>query len=84
MGLLDLSIQSMVEVSAPWIDPEAIRAQFESVPLLASLLPVVDEAHQGLLAVQAEEPSADVLDALREIMEESAAADATSCAAFIC
>ncbi|WP_437950116.1 hypothetical protein WME98_04360 [Sorangium sp. So ce296] len=47
MGYRNLSPQAMVNISAPWLDPAQDRKVFTSLPLLAPLLPAVEEAREG-------------------------------------
>jgi hypothetical protein len=42
----------MITISGPWLDPEKERPVFTALPLLAALLPIVGEAHEGLLNAQ--------------------------------
>jgi hypothetical protein len=52
MGYRGLTPQTMVNVSGPWLDPEQVRPVFTALPLLAALLPILEEAHEGLLSTQ--------------------------------
>jgi hypothetical protein len=64
MALKRLTAQEMIQLSKPWVtqgDPG--RAALEKVPLLAALLPRVEEAHQAIFSVEVEteDPKAKAL-----------------------
>ena len=52
MAFRNLSTQTMVNISGTWLDVEQDRAAFTALPLLAVLLPVLEEAHEGLKSTQ--------------------------------
>jgi hypothetical protein len=52
MAIRNLTPQAMVNVSAKMLDPQQDRKIFTSLPLLAPLLPSLEEAHQGILTTQ--------------------------------
>jgi hypothetical protein len=52
MSLRDLSTQTMVTLSAAWLDPAHARSSIEALPTAAGLLPKVDTAHRRLLKAQ--------------------------------
>jgi hypothetical protein len=53
MGTLkDLSIQRMVALTEPWLDPKRDRPKLEALPSGKALLPKIEAAYQGLLSTQ--------------------------------
>src|SRR5215203_6077067 len=49
---LNITTETMVTVSDRWLDPKKQRKQLTALPLLLALLPVIQKAHDGLLAKQ--------------------------------
>lgn len=72
MALKNLTNEEMVQVSAGWAAGTPARAKLEGTPLLASLLPTLDEAHRNLVAAS----NARDNPRLREIAAEAAQLDA--------
>ncbi|XXX74644.1 hypothetical protein WMF30_44040 [Sorangium sp. So ce134] len=75
MGYRNLSPQAMVNVSGPWLDPEQDRKVFTSLPLLAPLLPAVEEAHGRILTTQ--RLGSSLQQQAKALMEKAIALDAT-------
>ncbi|WP_437777175.1 hypothetical protein [Sorangium sp. So ce1097] len=75
MGYRNLTPQAMVNISGPWLDPEQDRKVFTSLPLLAPLLPAVDEAHGRILTTQ--RLGSSLQQQLKALMERALALDAT-------
>jgi hypothetical protein len=75
MGFRNFSLQTMVNISGPWLDPEQDRGVFSSFPLLSVLLPTIEEAHAGLLGTQRIGPTSP--QRIKEFMDRAAALDAT-------
>lgn len=50
MALKNLTDNEMVALSAAWVDAKRARGLLEAQPMLAGLLPAIDEAHAALLA----------------------------------
>ncbi|WP_437731869.1 hypothetical protein [Sorangium sp. So ce1335] len=75
MGYRNLSPQAMVNISGPWLDPEQDRKAFTSLPLLAPLLPAVEEAHGRILTTQ--RLGSSLQQQLKALMEKALALDAT-------
>ncbi|WP_437951329.1 hypothetical protein WME98_11130 [Sorangium sp. So ce296] len=75
MGYRNLSPQAMVNISGPWLDPEQDRKVFTSLPLLAPLLPAVDEAHGRILTTQ--RLGTSLQQQAKALMEKALALDAT-------
>lgn len=70
MNLKDLSIQTMISLSAAWIDPARERSSLEASPITAVYLPAIDAMHAALVATQPRDVSSAELTAL--IAEETA------------
>ncbi|MGK4000184.1 hypothetical protein [Sorangium sp. So ce1024] len=75
MGYRNLTPQAMVNISGPWLDPEQDRKVFTSLPLLAPLLPAVEEAHGRILTTQ--RLGSSLQQQLKALMERALALDAT-------
>ena len=54
MSLLNLTTETMVTLSARWLDPRKLREPFTALPLIVPLLPVLQQAHDDLIAKQKE------------------------------
>lgn len=52
MSLLSLTTETMVTLSERWVDPDKDRKHLTALPLLAPLVPVLQQAHEGLLSKQ--------------------------------
>ena len=59
ISLRGLTTQSMISVTAAWLDPKRDRPLFNSLPLLAPLLPAIQSAHDALVANQKGKPAHD-------------------------
>ncbi|WP_437578672.1 hypothetical protein [Sorangium sp. So ce887] len=75
MGYRNLSPQAMVNISGPWLDPEQDRKVFTSLPLLAPLVPAVEEAHDRLLTTQ--RLGSSLQQQAKALMETAISLDAT-------
>ncbi|WP_438024055.1 hypothetical protein [Sorangium sp. So ce233] len=75
MGYRNLSPQAMVNISGPWLDPEQDRKAFTSLPLLAPLLPAVEEAHDRIRTTQ--RLGSSLQQQSKALMERALALDAT-------
>ncbi|AUX36137.1 MULTISPECIES: hypothetical protein [Sorangium] len=75
MGYRNLSPQAMVNISGPWLDPKQDRKIFTSLPLLAPLLPSVEEAHGRILTTQ--RLGTSLQQQAKALMEKVLALDAT-------
>ena len=52
MSYRNLSPQAMVNITGPWLDPAQDRPLLTALPLLAPLLAVLEDAHEGIKATQ--------------------------------
>lgn len=52
MALKSISTERMIGVTGAWVDPEQDRPVIEKNPVLAVLLPSLDEVHAGVLALR--------------------------------
>ncbi len=59
MSLLNLTTETMVTLSARWLDPEKLRKPLTALPLILPLLPVLQQAHDDLIAKQRTTSAAD-------------------------
>lgn len=75
MSLRDLSTQTMVSLSAAWLDPAHARALIEALPTAAGLLPKVDAAHRRLLKTQPDKSKTRLSPALSALQTEQAEVD---------
>ncbi|XXT21685.1 hypothetical protein WME94_09000 [Sorangium sp. So ce429] len=75
MGYRNLSPQAMVNISGPWLDPEQDRKVFTSLPLLAPLVPAVQEAHDRIRTTQ--RLGSSLQQQTKALMEKAIALDAT-------
>ncbi|AUX40132.1 hypothetical protein SOCE26_015290 [Sorangium cellulosum] len=75
MGYRNLSPQAMVNISGPWLDPEQDRKVFTSLPLLAPLLPAVEEAHDRIRTTQ--RLGSSLQQQTKALVERAIALDAT-------
>jgi hypothetical protein len=74
MGTLkDLSIQRMVQLTEPWLDPKRDRPKLEAHPSAKALLTKIDAAYQGLLSTQKQD--ATIAKEITRIQNEQAALD---------
>jgi hypothetical protein len=74
MSYRNLTPQTMVNISAPWLDPDQERKILASLPLLAPLLPALEEVHQGLHTTQLK--SSSIQQRIKALIERSAELDA--------
>ena len=74
VNLKNLSTETMAEISSQWLDPEGLRPDLEAVPLLAAMLPMLEEAHSGLACALPSDESKD--ERLKSASEEQARLDA--------
>ena len=70
----NLSPQAMVSITGPWVDPAQDRPLLTALPLLAPLLPVLEDAHEGIKATQ--RPGSSVQRQIEELTERAAQLDA--------
>jgi hypothetical protein len=75
MAVRDVSAEVMVTLSAAWLDPERQRPLLQSIPLVAALLPRLDEAHRGLLETQLRQSSAPLEAARGAIQDKQVSTD---------
>jgi hypothetical protein len=75
MAIRDISSEMMVKLSAAWLDPARQRPLLESVPLVAAVLPKIDEAHRGLLDTQPRRAPAPLEAELDAIQQKQVAVD---------
>ena len=73
MSLNNLTSETMVTLSARWLHPKKHRKIFTSLPLLAALLPVIQEAHDNLIAKQTS--SSTLTGKIAEIQKEQGMRD---------
>lgn len=52
MSLLNLTTETMVTLSARWLDPKRLRKSLTALPLIAPLVPVLERAHVDLISKQ--------------------------------
>lgn len=73
MALNHMTLAEMVGVTLPWVTPGKQRSLFLSVPEIAGLMPVVEQAHAGVLGAQ---PNlAGMSPEVRAILEEEEVVD---------
>lgn len=75
MAFRNLTIDEMLGLTSAWLDPARGRAHLERVPLLASLLPTLDAAHQGLLELLRPRHLSPLAESLVDLSREAAVAD---------
>jgi hypothetical protein len=74
MGTLkDLSIQRMVALTEPWLDPKRDRPKLEALPSTKALLPKIEAAYKGLLSTQKQDAS--IAQEIAAIQIEQASTD---------
>jgi len=52
MSLLNLTTETMVTLSARWLDPKRLRNSLTALPLIVPLLPVLQQVHDDLISKQ--------------------------------
>jgi hypothetical protein len=83
MSYIHLSTEEMVEVSRKWVTPKGtildgqevptLRPDLEAIPLALAMIPLLEEAHNGLLSLHKAAP--EVPTALPEIKEDAHVTD---------
>lgn len=74
MALRNLNVRTLVSILDGWTNPSRARPLLAGMPLLAALLPKLDDTLKGLMATQR---PGDALDKrLKELTQEAAALDA--------
>src|SRR5262245_11783215 len=73
MSLLNLTTETMVILSGLLLDPKKLRKPLAALPLLAPLVPVLQQAHDDLLAKQRTASGLDV--EMASIQKEEAERD---------
>jgi len=66
-------VPTMIAISDPWVDERKDKPVLLSVPLIAGLVPILEEAHNPLLRLQLKPSEADA--AMRSLTEQALALD---------
>jgi hypothetical protein len=74
MSYRNLTPQAMVNISGPWLDATQDRKVFTALPLLAALLPTIEEAHEGIKTTQRK--SSSIQQRVKALIDRCVALDA--------
>src|SRR6185369_11183192 len=76
MSLRDLPTQTMVSLSAAWLDPAHARTAIEALPTARAVLPKLEAAHRLLLKTQPDRSKPRTPPELAALQTEQAQVDA--------